>query len=283
MGSLTQRVLVAALAIPLLLLLTFWDFTFPFRFLAFGVILLGLWEFLTLCDRHGLAPLKTMGMVSLAVALSPWVLRPWVEWDGRGAFLVALMLLCLSFLGSARPLKEMVVSVSVTFFGAAYFAVFTGYVFRLREMPQGAWHLLWLYIATWAYDTGGFFAGSLFGKHPLAPLASPKKSWEGVAGGLLLSVLALWLLRQFVPFYRGFYSLLDVGALALLLSLFGQLGDLVESMMKRSLTAKDSGSFSQATGECLIAWTACCSTPRFCFITCWWSSKSRIKARAFLS
>jgi phosphatidate cytidylyltransferase len=164
------------------------------------------------------------------------------------------MLLCLSFLGSTRPLKEMVVSVSVTFFGAAYFAVFTGYVFRLRELPhempytQGAWHLLWLYIATWAYDTGGFFAGSLFGKHSLAPLASPKKSWEGVAGGVLLSFLALWLLRQFIPFYREFYSLLDVGVLALLLSLFGQLGDLVESMIKRSLTAKDSGSFFPGHG-----------------------------------
>src|SRR5208282_3502204 len=130
----------------------------------------------------------------------------------------------------------------------AYFAVFMGYVFRLREMPQGARHLLWLYIATWAYDTGGFFAGSILGKHPLAPLASPKKSWEGVAGGVLLSVLALWLLWQFIPFYSDFYTVFDVAALALLLSLFGQLGDLVESMIKRSLTAKDSGSFFPGHG-----------------------------------
>jgi phosphatidate cytidylyltransferase len=162
--------------------------------------------------------------------------------------LIALMMLCLSFLGSTRPVKEMVVSVSVTFFGAAYFGVLTGYVFRLREMPQGAWHLLWLYIATWAYDTGGFFAGSLWGKHLLAPLASPKKSWEGVAGGVLLTVISLGLLRRFVPFYAGLYSYDDVAALALLLSLFGQLGDLVESMMKRSLTAKDSGSFFPGHG-----------------------------------
>jgi len=248
MGSLTKRVLVAAVAVPVLIVLTFWDQTFPFRILTFGVILLGLWEFLTLCERHGLAPLKTVGMLSLAVALSPWVLRPWVEWDGRGSFLIALMMLCLSFLGSTRPVKEMVVSVSVTFFGAAYFGVLTGYVFRLREMPQGAWHLLWLYIATWAYDTGGFFAGSLWGKHLLAPLASPKKSWEGVAGGVLLTVISLGLLRRFVPFYAGLYSYDDVAALALLLSLFGQLGDLVESIMKRSLTAKDSGSFFPGHG-----------------------------------
>ena len=143
----------------------------------------------------------------------------------------------------------MVVSVSVTFFGAAYFAVFTGYVFRLREMPQGAWHLLWLYIATWAYDTGGFFAGSLLGKHPLAPLASPKKSWEGVAGGVAADGLGA---RGFCgtssPFTRGFTPVIDVAALALLLSLFGQLGDLVESMIKRSLTAKDSGSFFPGHG-----------------------------------
>ena len=248
MGSLTKRVLVAAVAIPLLLFLTFWDQTLPFRLLAFLMILLALWEFLTLCEQHGLAPLKAEGMAALAVMLSPWMMRPWVSWDGRGAFFIGLMLLCLSFLGSARPIKDMVISVSVTFFGAAYFGVFMGYLFRLKEMPQGAWHLLWLYAATWAYDTGGFFAGSLMGKHPLAPLTSPKKSWEGVAGGILLTALVLWLLRQFLPFYAGQYSLLDVALLTLLLSFFGQLGDLVESMMKRSLTAKDSGSFFPGHG-----------------------------------
>jgi phosphatidate cytidylyltransferase len=248
MESLTKRLLVAALVIPLVLFLTFWDQTFPFRLLTFGVILLGLWEYLTLCERHELTPLKTEGMVALAVMLSPWVLRPWVTWDGRGAFLLALMLLCLSFMGSTRPLKEMVNSVSVTFFGAAYFGVLAGYLFRLRELDHGAWHLLCLFIATWAYDTGGFFAGSLMGKHPLAPLASPKKSWEGAAGGVLLAFLGLGLLKVVFSFCEGFYSWSDVAALAVLLSLFGQLGDLVESMMKRSLTAKDSGSFFPGHG-----------------------------------
>ncbi len=248
MGSLTKRVLVALVSIPLLLFLTFWGQTLPFRLLVLGVILLGLWEFLTLCERHGLAPLKAEGMIALSVMLSPWVMRPWVSWDGRGAFLVALMILCFSFMGSKRPMAEMVVSVSVTFFGAAYFGVLTGYVFRLRELNEGASQLLILFVATWAYDTGGFFAGSLMGKHPLAPLSSPKKSWEGAVGGTLLSALGLGLLRQCLPYYANHYSWTDVSVLALLLSFFGQLGDLVESMIKRSLTAKDSGSFFPGHG-----------------------------------
>jgi CDP-diglyceride synthetase len=118
-GSLTKRVLVALIAIPLLLFLTFWEQVLVFHLVALGVILLGLWEFLNLCEQHHLAPLKAEGMIALSIMLIPWVLRPWINWDGQGAFLLVLMVLCLSYLGSTRPLKEMVVAVSVTFFGVA--------------------------------------------------------------------------------------------------------------------------------------------------------------------
>ncbi|HEY5039369.1 MAG TPA: phosphatidate cytidylyltransferase, partial [bacterium] len=192
--------------------------------------------------------LKVEGLLTLLLILLPWVLRSWFPFEGRGAFLVGLLFLTLSFLWSKRPLKEMVVSVSVTFFGAAYFGILGCYFFRLKDLPQGAWHLVWLYAATWAYDTGGYFAGTWWGAHRLAPRASPKKSWEGCLGGFVLAFAALFILWKTVPFYSRVYSLVDVVVLSSLLSFFGQLGDLVESVIKRSLEAKDSGSFFPGHG-----------------------------------
>ena len=248
MGTLTKRILVALAAIPLLLLATFWQETFLFKTIAVAGLGLALFEYLNLANARKIKTLRTEGLLSLGFILLTWVLRPAVSWEGWGTLLLGLWILTLSFLWSRRPLKEMISSVSVTFFGVAYFGLLGVYFFRLRELPGGPWHLLFLFIATWAYDTGGYFGGRWWGKHKLAPLASPKKTWEGCAGGLALTLVGLLLLWRIFPFYPATYSLADILWLSLLLSFFGQVGDLVESLIKRSLNAKDSGSFFPGHG-----------------------------------
>jgi phosphatidate cytidylyltransferase len=99
-----------------------------------------------------------------------------------------------------------------------------------------------------AYDTGGYFAGHWWGRRLLAPQVSPKKTWEGCVGGFVLVFAGLFLLWKTIPFYSQIYGLVDVLVLSILLSFFGQMGDLVESMIKRSLSAKDSGSFFPGHG-----------------------------------
>jgi phosphatidate cytidylyltransferase len=250
MGPLTKRILVALVGIPVLLALTFWYWTAPFKWVAAAGLGLALLEFLHLADANRLKTLRVEGLVSLALLLLPWILQPLAPWGGCDAFLPGLFLLTLSFLGSRRPLSEMVVSVSVTFFGVAYFGVLGHYFFRLRDLPLGAWHLLLLYVATWAYDTGGYFAGRWWGRHRFAPLASPKKSVEGCIGGFVLVVAGLLLLWKGMNLFgvANPYSLADILVLSVLLSLFGQLGDLVESIIKRSLSAKDSGTLLPGHG-----------------------------------
>lgn len=249
MGPLTKRILVSLVAIPLLLFLTFWTQTLPFKLLVVVGLGLGLLEFLNLADARKMKTLKVEGLFALGFLLLPWVLTPAIPWGGRGFFLAGLFILTLSFLWSKRPLKEMVISVSVTFFGVAYFGALGVYFLRLREQgDNGSWYLLWLFVATWAYDTGGYFAGRFWGRHHFAPLASPKKSVEGCIGGFALTLLALFLLWKLVPFFAGTFSLVDVLALSALLSFFGQVGDLVESVIKRSLKAKDSGSLLPGHG-----------------------------------
>ncbi len=243
----TKRVLFAVPAMVLLLAITFWSWTLPFKLTVAAGLGLALWEYFNLADAHKLNVLRVEGFVALALLLLPWIVQP-LLWAGQDAFLIGLFLLTLSFLWSQRPLKEMVISVSATFFGVAYFGVLGSYFFRLRDLPQGYWPLIWLYTATWAYDTGGYFAGRWWGRHHFAPLASPKKSVEGCIGGFTLVVASLFLLWKTVPFFAQEFSPVDVLALSALLSLFGQLGDLVESIIKRSLSAKDSGSLLPGHG-----------------------------------
>jgi phosphatidate cytidylyltransferase len=93
-------------------------------------------------------------------------------------------------------------------------------------------------------DTGGYVAGVLFGKHPMAPKISPKKSWEGVAGSLVFATIAGVCMAIFVlnvPFWVGL--ILGVGLVAV-----GSCGDLIESMIKRDLGIKDMSSFLPGHG-----------------------------------
>lgn len=102
----------------------------------------------------------------------------------------------------------------------------------------GAWWLLYVMVLVWGADSGAYLFGKRFGKHKLAPSVSPGKTWEGLIGGLLTSVLISWVFGRFAP--------LDVLPTALLISsvlatLASVLGDLTESMLKREAGIKDSG------------------------------------------
>ncbi len=108
-------------------------------------------------------------------------------------------------------------------------------------------HVFCLIILVWAADTGAYFAGKNFGKHKLAPGISPGKTWEGWAGGALLALATGWAFGQFVPDIPLTHRLVAAGVVAV----FGPLGDLAESMLKRSAGVKDSGTFLPGHGGLL--------------------------------
>jgi phosphatidate cytidylyltransferase len=246
MGPLIRRAVVALIAIPFVLLLTFWDFTPPFKIAIAAAVGLSLLEYLRLVQKRNFKPLVPQGLLILGFVFLTWGFSLPVE--AWGVLTAGLALLLFSFIGSRRPLKEMVVSVSVTWLGTAYFSLLGVYFFRLREMPGGSWHLFWLYLATWSYDTGAYFFGSRWGRHRMAPKVSPKKSWEGCAGGFLTTLACLFLLWNYFPLYAQCYRPIHVVVISALLSFFAQMGDLVGSVIKRSLAVKDSGSFFPGHG-----------------------------------
>lgn len=114
----------------------------------------------------------------------------------------------------------------------------------LESMGDG-WHLTLLaFLIVWATDAGAYCVGMLFGRHKMAPVISPKKSWEGAVGGVLCCLLAVIVYNELVLDYTWRFVL----ATALICSVFGQIGDLLESWLKRWAGVKDSGNLIPGHG-----------------------------------
>ena len=126
------------------------------------------------------------------------------------------------------------------------------YLVALRGLDNGrSWVFLAIF-ATFGSDSAAYFVGKAIGKHKLAPDISPKKTWEGAIGGLVgaAAVSLLFLLPTPVQLtaYLNWWQMIIIG---LLVSIFGQLGDLVESLFKRNAGVKDSGNVFPGHGGML--------------------------------
>jgi CDP-diglyceride synthetase len=127
--------------------------------------------------------------------------------------------------------------VSATIFLAAWVPLFASFAALLVYPPDGAGRVFCLMITVVASDTGGYAVGALFGKHPMVPAISPKKSWEGFGGSLVLGITAAILTATLLAGKPAWIGAL----LGLVLVLTCTLGDLVESQIKRDLGIKDMG------------------------------------------
>jgi phosphatidate cytidylyltransferase len=154
---------------------------------------------------------------------------------GRVLLLTTMVLLVAV---TVRPAAGSVPGAASTLLGVVYVAFAFGHVLTLRRLEPSGWTLALLPFAlTWSCDTGAYFIGSALGRHRMAPSISPRKSWEGAVAGLLASVGAAFAARAwFAPFLSPRHCL-ELGAL---LGVLAQVGDLVESRMKREAGADDS-------------------------------------------
>ncbi|MFE8596907.1 phosphatidate cytidylyltransferase [Archangium violaceum] len=159
---------------------------------------------------------------------------------GAGAFWILAFYLFFAFTYHLirGPLQDAPTRVAHLVTGMLYGSVGLTAVAALRLMPDGmAWSISALVI-TWANDTSAYFAGRFLGRHKLYPEVSPNKTWEGFFGGMVGSVVGMFITRGF------FYPMLTVTdclVLGILGGILGPIGDLCESMLKRAYGVKDSG------------------------------------------
>ena len=140
-------------------------------------------------------------------------------------------------------------TVAETFFAVTYVVIsFTG-LCLIRYFSQGMWHLGLVFIGAWVCDCGAYIVGSLFGRHKLIPNISPKKTVEGAIGGIVLTIAASLLYGHLLHIFSAVnVNYLILAIAGLILSVVGQLGDLIASLIKREHGVKDYGSILPGHG-----------------------------------
>ncbi|MBQ9067585.1 MAG: phosphatidate cytidylyltransferase [Eggerthellaceae bacterium] len=168
-----------------------------------------------------------------------------------GVAVVAVLLVIALLVWFVYYMRARVPDVGVSFFGAAYTGMLLSSLILVRqslESPWGGVLVLLLFCSVWFNDAGAYLAGSMFGKHKLAPRTSPKKTWEGLIFGLVVSA-AIWCLMTLVPGVD--MSIPKAIVFGLLCGVSGVVGDLAESRIKRNVGVKDSGTIMPGHGGLL--------------------------------
>ena len=169
------------------------------------------------------------------------------------------------------------IEVAVTALGFVYVAVLFSFLLRLLFLPEngdtvpGSWLVLWLVIVTKFADMGAYITGSLIGKHKMIPHISPGKTWQGFGGGLAFSQIAGCGLFAMMPDKLAILGGWPwVIGLSLALSLLAIVGDLAESVLKRSIGVKDSGNTLPGIGGALdLIDSLCYTAPVLYFVLRW--------------
>lgn len=209
-----------------------------------------LWEYLNVEIDEG-GPAKILGIIggTLLFIISAYALMGMNGLLKYLPFLLALPFLVLLlglFNPSASNFKATGAMLTAFFYIVLPFILLTG-IQRWHIPGSGLSPLIGIFILFWVNDTGAYLSGRALGKHPLFPAVSPKKTIEGLIGGVLLCLLAAFILSK----YALSFSLTEWMIIGTLVAVFGTLGDLVESMWKRKAGIKDSGSIMPGHGGLL--------------------------------
>ena len=163
-------------------------------------------------------------------------------------FVIILLILSILFMATSKDLSSTIPEMGMTLFGIFFIGFLLAYVSLIRNLPNGRLWALFLIATVWAGDISALLSGSFFGKHKLYPKISPNKTFEGLGGSIVGSiVVALAFAILFLPrLQKGVCILLAIG-----IGILGQLGDFTESMLKRSARVKDSGTLIPGHGGML--------------------------------
>jgi phosphatidate cytidylyltransferase len=241
-----QRIITAALIVPLLFAILFWGGPGLFVLLVWAVFSLGNREFLRLIHE------KPVGFDFLFF----WLIGTLALWGAyfkgvEGLFMALILGSIFSFVRwiSLFPNQNRFFeSIGKQMFDLWYLPLFIPFFILIRLEPHGLNWIFFLLAVNYAGDTGAYYTGRTLGRHKLAPMVSPQKTIEGSLGGLAANLLVAWIFQRTL---FGSYSFLQITSLGLTVGVVSQVGDLLESMFKRAARVKDSGSIFPGHGGLL--------------------------------
>ncbi len=240
---LRDRLITAFVLIPIVLGTTLLGGWWLFAFLGIGLILCG-YEYFTMLPAGGFRAERALGLALITGLLLNALLRQNFERELLLGVIVIPPLLELR----RRDHHDFLTSWALTALGVVYIGGLGAYLFWLRDLPgnltllgfsidRGAVLLIITLLATWATDTAAYFAGTSLGRRPFFKEISPKKTWEGAIGGVAGAAVTFGVLGSLT----GISPLLAFPG-GIVLGIAGAFGDLVESLVKRQVGVKDSGS-----------------------------------------
>ena len=237
-----KRVITAAVLVPLVLLLLLKG-SFLLVVLATTLVAeLATWEYISIADSHGSRLPRVLLLVAVAVLFAATYRDPSLILPATGLCSLVLLVVC----GFGSPLERVLPDTAFSAFGLLYCGLTMATVPLVWLQPDGPSLVVFLFCIVWTGDTAALYVGRNFGRTKLAPRISPNKSWQGsaasLAAGLLIAAALVALAGKLSPgtlHYSG--PLIYWLGLAVVLNVFAQVGDLLESAIKRGAGVKDSG------------------------------------------
>ncbi|MDO9334443.1 MAG: phosphatidate cytidylyltransferase [Dehalococcoidales bacterium] len=259
MRMLKKRIFTTLWSLPLLTTIIW--FGEPWLFTTFVAIvgLLAILEFYRLVSRLKVSPIYIFGIlwtlffIVIRNPLLPDLIEPYFDFNLVVPILFSAgIIISLTALLTRKEKFNAFPAWAWTFAGILYVGWLLGYIVALRGIEDGRNWVFYALFCTFGSDTAAFFIGRAIGKHKLAPSISPSKTWEGAIGGLLGAVGVSFLFLLPTPItLTSQLNWWQAVVLGLLVSVFGQVGDLVESLFKRNVGAKDSGTLFPGHGGIL--------------------------------
>ena len=244
-----QTRIIAGLVGGIVFIGAIWFSEWTFFLLFLALTILGMLEFYKLMTGNNLEPNHNLGIL-LGAGLFVLTFLHQKNLVPANALYALPPVLMLSFLAELYRKKQFpFINIAVTMLAVFYVATpFTLLSILGFQNGEYTWQpILGTMFLIWSADSGAYFAGKSFGRTKLFERISPGKTWEGWLGGTLLALGVAWLLSRYLTDLDLFHWL----GVAIIISVFGVLGDLVESMMKRSLGVKDSGNLIPGHGGIL--------------------------------
>ncbi|GMU86430.1 MAG: phosphatidate cytidylyltransferase [Ignavibacteriales bacterium] len=237
------RIAVSLIAIPVILWAVI-SGQIPFLIFTLVVGTIAFYEFVRISEKKSAFPQLLMG---LAAIIFLQINQYWHLMEFNLAVLIISLALLVREL--FRNNGSAILNLGTTVLGIFYIGLFTLTLLQIREYfpvnEQGGYLILSMFASIWICDSSAYFGGLTFGKHRLMERVSPKKSWEGAVFGFGGAILSYYLAHIWI---LDFLTLRDVVILGVITGIVGQMGDLIESLVKRDANVKDSSALIPGHG-----------------------------------
>jgi phosphatidate cytidylyltransferase len=247
LSNTATRIFVSLFAIPAIVLLSYFGQVY---FLCFVIFISGIsfYEFAVMSKSKGANLNVNLGLLAVVFLIINQYLFLISSFS-----ILTISLLAILIIELFRNNGSAIQNLGSTLLGISYFGILGGSLVAIREIypridelyNQGGYLIISILATIWICDSAAFFGGTALGKHKLFTRVSPKKSWEGAIFGFVFAILTMILAKNLA---LDFLSLTDALIIGIIIGTFGQIGDLVESLIKRDAGVKDSSNLIPGHG-----------------------------------